>query len=70
MSVNSFILVFDKGSAFTEKYFGFPAREDHKYQVHLYVSGGFLGCCFVLVFFVGFFFTFWLKIFIVLLCSI
>uniref|UniRef100_A0A3P9C717 Inactive dipeptidyl peptidase 10 n=1 Tax=Maylandia zebra TaxID=106582 RepID=A0A3P9C717_9CICH len=30
-------------SAFTEKYFGFPAREDHKYQVHLYVSGGFLG---------------------------
>lgn len=43
MSVNSFILVFDKGSAFTEKYFGFPAREDHKYQVHLYVSGGFLG---------------------------
>uniref|UniRef100_A0AAX7U4K0 Dipeptidyl-peptidase 10 (Non-functional) n=1 Tax=Astatotilapia calliptera TaxID=8154 RepID=A0AAX7U4K0_ASTCA len=31
------------GSAFTEKYFGFPAREDHKYQVHLYVSGGFLG---------------------------
>uniref|UniRef100_A0AAX7VWE5 Dipeptidylpeptidase IV N-terminal domain-containing protein n=1 Tax=Astatotilapia calliptera TaxID=8154 RepID=A0AAX7VWE5_ASTCA len=24
-------------SAFTEKYFGFPAREDHKYQVHLYL---------------------------------